>query len=75
MQQLIISLMRDAELFAASPARSGAVKKKESKPLTKTCLKLRSGGKKTPKRENPKRKVGFVKGRSKEKTRILLGVG
>lgn len=75
MQQLIILLMRDAELFAASPARSGRVKEKESKPLIKTCLKLRLRKEKPQRRRILKEKWDFFKGSSKEKTQILLRVG
>lgn len=49
MQQLIISLMRDAELFAASPARSGAVKKKRVQTPHKNLFEAQIRGKKNPK--------------------------
>lgn len=70
MQQLIISLMRDAELFAVSPAGKGAVKKKRIQTVHKNL-----GGKKSQRGRILRGKWDFLKGCSKENTQILLRVG
>lgn len=55
MQQLIISLMRAAELFAAPPSRSRETKKR-IQTFHKNLFEAQIRGKKIPKRDNPEEK-------------------